>query len=336
MNKKTRKILITTAKILVAMGLIIYLYKTTDIEQVKMIWEGLDIWDLVLVTVVFMLTIFIGAFRSIIFFRGMDIDLSYLLYAKLYYIGYFFNNFIPSGVGGDVMRGWIAGKRSENIKGSYSAILAERISGLLATVFIGLLFMLFIPTPKVLMLIIGGLNLGLWIIIFILLMPRLTDFIKKYFAFLPFGIADKLSDFAAQVSSYRQKPMTLLAGFGMSVLYQMSIIFSVWVASLIIDSNVTFAEMCVIAPLVWTISMIPAAPNAIGIRETSFAKLFVLFGYSDAKGAFVGALFLFVSLICGIIGGIMFAIDNMIAKKQGKLALDHIPSEEEVEEKLPE
>lgn len=130
--------------------------------------------------------------------------------------------------------------------------------------------------------------------------------------------------------------MTLLAGFGMSVLYQMSIIFSVWVASLIIDSNVTFAEMCVIAPLVWTISMIPAAPNAIGIRETSFAKLFVLFGYSDAKGAFVGALFLFVSLICGIIGGIMFAIDNMIAKKQGKLALDHIPSEEEVEEKLPE
>ncbi len=317
MQAKTKKRLILAGKITLSIALLVIAFFMIDTDKLKTALEELKAIDAVILVALFWGTIFIGAIRSKIFFRGMGINLSYFLYAKLYYIGYFFNFFIPSGVGGDVMRGWIAGKRVDKIKESYSAILGERLSGLIATGFIALIFMLFVDTPKPLILILILANIGLWLIAAILLTPHLAKITRRILKPLPFGISDKISDFSEKVSTFRSMPGILLGGFAMSVLYQLSIIFVVYMASHFLKSGITFAEMCVIAPIVWTVAMIPATPNALGIRELTFAYLFPVFGSQEAKGLVVSGMFLFVSVASGIAGGIVFGIENMLGKRRG-------------------
>ncbi len=316
-ENKTRQRLILAAKILLSIGLLVVAFFIIDVDKLKDDFQQLRPSHAVTLVLIFWGTIFVGAVRSKIFFKGMGIKLSYFLYARLYFIGYFFNFFIPSGVGGDVMRGWIAGKRSGKMEESYSAILGERLSGLIATGFIALVFMLLVETPKSLMLILALANLGLWAIAAILLTPYLASVTRKILKPLPFGISDKVGDFSEKVSNFRKKPGILLSGFLMSVIYQLSIIFVVYVTSVFLDSGLSFPQMCVIAPIVWTVAMIPATPNALGIRELTFAYLFPIFGSLESKGLIVSGMFLFVSVMSGLAGGLIFAIENMLGKKRG-------------------
>ena len=316
-NSSLRYNLIFAGKVFLSAALLYLCLYIIDLEQLYFALRLLDPKHLVLLVLLFWGSIMIGAFRSLIFFRGMGISLTYFLYAKLYFIGYFFNNFIPSGVGGDVMRGWIAGKRSGKLTESYSAILAERLSGLLATISIALISLIFVKSPLWIYISIGGFFIFLSIVIIVLLTPGLTKIVRKILRPFPFGLADKVGDFSAQVSSYRTQPAIMIGGFLMSSFYQLSIIFTVWVASLNVNAGISFPQMCVIAPVVWTISMIPATPNAMGIRELAFAGLFPIYGGDEETGLIVSLSFFFVSIMSGLLGGLVFGIENMLGKKRG-------------------
>ena len=63
--------------------------------------------------------------------------------AKLYYMGLFFNNFMPGSVGGDVIRIYYLGKKT-SVATATASVLFERITAgfaLIGIVFISVLFM---------------------------------------------------------------------------------------------------------------------------------------------------------------------------------------------------
>lgn len=64
-----------------------------------------------------------------------------------YYIGNFFNNFIPTSVGGDLVKAFQLNKlRPVSATQSVLAILVERVSGILVLAFLGLYFLVFEPS----------------------------------------------------------------------------------------------------------------------------------------------------------------------------------------------
>lgn len=56
--------------------------------------------------------------------------LPFLTLYRWYFIGYFYTNFLPSSIGGDLFRSWISGRKIGSQEASLVAIFAERFTGM--------------------------------------------------------------------------------------------------------------------------------------------------------------------------------------------------------------
>src|SRR5258708_22082980 len=75
--------------------------------------------------------------------RGIQLTPGYLLFS--YFISMFFNNFLPSGMGGDAVRAYETARHTGRGAESVTAVLIERGSGLLAVFATGSLLALSVP-----------------------------------------------------------------------------------------------------------------------------------------------------------------------------------------------
>ncbi|MBC6409853.1 MAG: flippase-like domain-containing protein [Ekhidna sp.] len=87
----------------------------------------------------------ISAFRLNLFFSAIGLNLSQRFNLKLYWIGMFYNLFLPGGIGGDGYKIYLLNKQSGlKVKHLIQACLIDRISGLVSLLFlagIGFLFL---------------------------------------------------------------------------------------------------------------------------------------------------------------------------------------------------
>jgi uncharacterized membrane protein YbhN (UPF0104 family) len=76
------------------------------------------------------LSLIIRAFRWSLLLRGLGVRIRFTRLAELYFIGNFFNTFLPSGFGGDIVRVW---EVARDVPSSVAAgtVLLDRLTGLI-------------------------------------------------------------------------------------------------------------------------------------------------------------------------------------------------------------
>jgi len=220
LKEKTKNTIIFAAKVIIAAALLYLIITWIDLEDFIAAGREYPMWSLIPLVIFFVGTIFFGSWRWKVFLNAHAIEQSILNGVKLYMVGYFFNNFVPSGVGGDVVRGYSAGKTSGKMSEVYASIATERVAGLLGTMLIALVFLPIVRPPSPLPIIIIGLNALLWAgtIIFVLL--DIETFLRRILRWLPFGIGEKIAGFVEAVRHYRKDRIVLLKGLLLSILYQ--------------------------------------------------------------------------------------------------------------------
>jgi uncharacterized membrane protein YbhN (UPF0104 family) len=116
-----------------------------DLIQTKDIIIHAGIGWILLALIVFNLSKIISSFRLNRFFKSIELVLPWKYNLKLYYVGMFYNLFLPGGIGGDGYKVYLLNKSSKtNLKYLISATLLDRISGLMALVFLAFLLALFV------------------------------------------------------------------------------------------------------------------------------------------------------------------------------------------------
>ena len=101
--------------------------------------------------------------------RNDQVSPAYL--GKLYYIGLFFNNFMPGSVGGDVVRIYYLGKTT-SVATATTSVLFERITAGFALIGIVLISALFMDQSRpylISLLILIGIAIGLYFIHYIIM-----------------------------------------------------------------------------------------------------------------------------------------------------------------------
>lgn len=316
MNEKTKNTLTLAIKVTISAALLYFLLTRIDLESFIAAGREFPLWSFAPLTLIFIGTVFFGSWRWRVFLKAHGIDQGILKGVELYMVGYFFNNFLPSGVGGDVVRGYSSGKDHGRMAEVYASIATERLAGLLGTLLIALAFIPIVSPPAPLPLVILILNAAFWggTIVFIFL--NLEDFIRKVLGKLPLGIGEKIADFVEAVRHFRHDKKALVKGLLLSVLYQGSLIFFVYIVARIAGvTEIPWTAYYCFVPLIWIISLIPISLNALGVREASFSYFFAMWGASEAEGLLVSLVFFGTSIICGVIGGIVWAISGHRAKK---------------------
>ena len=313
--RKNKKTILLILRIAISVSLIVYLV-STKIESFSDIIEILKSSNkflLLLSLSTHALGTYITAARWKTLLNTQGVKLSNMTLSSTVLIGSFFNNFLPTSIGGDVFRAYDASKKGNiSLGSSASVILVERFSGVVsaATYAIIALFLGFTT--------IGHQSIIVPIIIFfivtlilalLIINPSLFRLgkITRKFRFMR-KIADKLSNFYNTLISFKKYKVALVEVLAFSFLLQFSVILNYWLASIALGIDLNLTAFIFIVPVVAVIAMLPISIGGIGLRENSLVIIMVAMGANNEKAALCSLLILFMLIIMGIIGGITYIV----------------------------
>ncbi len=226
----------------------------------------------------------------------------------LTFIGFFFNNFLPTAIGGDIVKAYYAAKSTNNKVAAYAAVLSDRLFGLAATMLIAIIGLIFMWKD------LSHHMIYAVCVVFAVCASAIFIFIfkkkavRKDSAITPGGgvinmAKDRIYRLYSAVNSYRTKPMFIIYIILLSLFMQGCAIVSIYFYILCIGGYLPLLKLFLIIPIVWTLSMLPSL-NGLGVREGAF--VYFLKGDIGVEKAFaISLLWLGMIILYSIVGGIL-------------------------------
>ena len=243
--------------------------------------------------------------RLLIEAQGITVTLKEAL--GLTFIGYFFNNFLPTSIGGDVVKAYYLSKKTDKKAGAYASVFVDRVIGLFTMILMAFLALFFVEegvADSTLRYIIYAITLGSIVSITLMTNKRLA----QKFSFLFFiinPIKEKLRKAYEAIHQYQYQKTLMLKSFLISFLSQMLFFTSLGVVALSIGSRIPVKDLLIKMPIVSMMSLLPSI-NGLGLREGSTVVLFGPLIGSD-KALAMSILWLLVLLCISIMGGLIYA-----------------------------
>ncbi|HVO76570.1 MAG TPA: lysylphosphatidylglycerol synthase transmembrane domain-containing protein, partial [Candidatus Bathyarchaeia archaeon] len=125
-----RKILVQAVKISVSVGLIAFLFYKLSPGNLLADLVRVRPWQLALATLIFFGSVALGAFQWHLLLKAGGIVLPFRKTFKVYFVGIFFNNFLPAGVGGDVMKIYDVTRVGHDPHQVFAVTMLDRVVGI--------------------------------------------------------------------------------------------------------------------------------------------------------------------------------------------------------------
>lgn len=239
-----------------------------------------------------------SSWRWMILARPLGFTDPYSRYRSLFYIGTFFNLFLPTSIGGDAVRAWMLAREKHQRLAAFGSVIADRVSGVTAMLMMACLATL------------APLGVTPW------WLPMLPWF--------ALGCLFLVMAALPRLVAYSSKIETLLIGMGweqgrwntwwqaigLSFVVQAFATFQVILLGLAMDLPVPWYSYVVIVPLVTLLTMLPLSLNGIGVRETGLILLLAPFGVAKEQAMALGLGWLALSLGVGLVGGLFYLFSD--------------------------
>ncbi len=224
--------------------------------------------------------------------EGLDIPVSRRRKIDLYFLGMFASLFLPSTIGGDVVRGLLLakgeGRRQMGLRAAASVIL-DRINGMCALVLLLTACMLFFSWPWLWWLSWLGLVVAMWggMLIYPWLHARLPQRMQSIKA-LP------LQQPSFQRMWWRSLPVSLL--------FQMLIVQVHMFLGMAVGLEMSWAAYSIMVGLVALVATLPISLNGFGVREAGYVGFATYFGANADAATAMAALWVIVLAIAALPG----------------------------------
>jgi len=305
-KKSIKKSLSLLIRIAVAILACWILYKEINPDQVAQAFTRLQISTLLFAILCFCIGLCLIGFRWWVFMRAQKIYVPLFLAVKLTFLGQFFTNFMPSAVGGDLVRAWYISKHTDKKLQAAIGVAADRFMGLAGTMILAFSsYMLFMRGEEGVFQVNRKENPlktffqehqipGYWFLIGGIVLLGIIFLLTKKFDLKSFS--KKLKDIIVHLFQQAHKvfiiyihhPLILLFGLTISIFMQMLIIFSFWLIGRDLDIVAPIQYYFVFFPMMWVIGSLPLSIAGIGILEGGLVILFVQF--AGASGDLVAVL----------------------------------------------
>lgn len=274
-ESKTRKWLKLLLKIVVTVVCLWYVSGKIDFSKAGTALQQANWVYVFLALLAFAASKFLSALRLNMYFRNIGIQLPEWQNIKLYWLGMFYNIFLPGSIGGDAFKVILLTKKySIPYKKTTAAVLLDRVSGLLGLGFILAIYGFFVLSTKfyIALMIAGGAFLAV-IVLYLAIRYYLKDFIPSFFPTLFLGVA--------------VQAMQVLCAY-------------LIMAALGIPAHVT--EYIFIFLVSSVVAVLPLTIGGLGARELVFLEGSKFFGLVQENSVIISILFYILTLITSLIG----------------------------------
>ncbi len=225
-------------------------------------------------------------------------------------IGLFFNNVLPSSVGGDAVKVLVL-KRRSNVSWAalLTASLADRLIGLGILLLAALVYLLFKPMESNMHLFenaSGGMPVELSWIVFSSLLLFILIFRKKIKAFL--------RQMLEAASKYDLRSLSLAVFF--AILFQGLRVISLYFYLRFYNYRIALPDLLFVISVVSVVSMIPISVGALGVRENILTWGLALYGVPLSASVGLALISRVIFVLLSLVGAIYYFQEEKLQKTE--------------------
>ncbi len=283
---RTRQVLLTALKLLISLGLLAVLFARTDLTS---LWRSVRAASLPWVVAalgLYLVQIVVGAWRW-----GLLLDAQHVTVRKRslfgsYLVAAFFNNFLPSNIGGDVIRIRDTARSAESTTLAATVVLADRCIGLLGLVLVaatGATAAVGVGSGRALPVLPSWLWAGFVFATVVSLEAVISPagvarLLRPLTVFHPEWVGGQIARITDILGRFRRSPWSLLNAFAGAVIVQGLLVIFYAAVARSLNIPIALSHLAVIVPLSFLVQMLPVSVNGFGVREATFSFYFARLG----------------------------------------------------------
>lgn len=300
-----RKYLSTIIKIgVTVLGLAVVLTRF-DARAIGLVISNADLGWLVVGFLLFNAGVVLRAYRWQILVRSLHADVPFKRLVELYFVGGFFNVFLPSGFGGDVVR---ILELAQDVPAGLAAgtVIIDRLTGLMMLFALALLALPFRPDgfPPQLLWIIAIICAGGLVGGFILLEGTV---LRKFEHVLPPRLLNAGNAFIPKLTEAIDQCgwRALFGAMGVSILF--NLLQSAWwtTTAWSLGLDIPYLYMLLVVPILSLVMLIPSI-GGLGVRELIAPLLFAPAGLTPEEAIALTLLVFALERLSGLLGGPLY------------------------------
>jgi uncharacterized membrane protein YbhN (UPF0104 family) len=289
MDARSKKRLFLAARVLISAGLLGALFLNSDLRGAARLAAGIQpAWfgaSLLLVG----LSVLLSAWKWQLLLDAQEVRLGLPTLSGNFASGLFFNNFLPSSIGGDGVRILLVSRQTGRPGEAASSVVVDRLLASLALGGSGLAASLAASHPAAwIRLVLLGLALAAGLLILAVIAGRAPAFLTRRGG----RVARAVTAFLQAGARLRLRRRALAASLGVSILFQISVaaVVAGVMAALGLPA-LPWPDLIYVTAASSVLAMVPLGINGYGLREAAFVYLLGPCGIGAASALAVSILF---------------------------------------------
>jgi uncharacterized protein (TIRG00374 family) len=304
LTDSARKWIAFAVKSAVTAGLVWLVLRGVDFGTALDRMAGLSLPAAITAVCLLSLHCFVAGWRWRMIMRLFGPALALPVSIRLFFEGYFFNNALPSTIGGDGVRIYRANRLGLPLAASVNGVLLDRVTGLT-----GLFILVAVGQPLLYArvedaatrLVFAAILLaGMAGIAAMILARRIPE------GLLPARLRGPLHKLSEATHAAYLHPGVSLPVLGLSVVVHGLIVMSVHVIAIGLGLDVGLFESLVLVPAVILLSTVPVSIGGWGLREGLMVAALGLAGVPADAALSVSILFGLAQIVAGLPGGLLW------------------------------
>ena len=302
-------------KLGVSGALLWLLFSRVDFARLWAIARGASLPWLVGALVLYLGMIVASAWRWGVLLRAQHVHLGFSKLTSSFLVATFFNNFLPSNIGGDVIRVTDTAPAAGSKTLAATVVLIDRGIGLL-----GLILIAAIGASAGPRLIEAGPGIGagmLWagfigaslVATPALLVPQALPRLLQPLRLLhQEWVDERLARLSGALNRFRETPTALATCFAGALVVQSVLVGFYLAIARSMEIPIGFPELAVVVPVSFIVQMLPVSMNGFGVREATFGFYFTRLGLpleSALLVSFTGAALI---MLFSLSGGVTYLV----------------------------
>jgi hypothetical protein len=311
-NPPIRQRLASFARLAISIALLAVLVTSADVQALWRTLQAANVWLYLACIPISTAGMGLRALRWYVTLKAVGARVSFRRVFYLCYVGAFFNTFLPSGLGGDVIRVLEIGPGATSQQAT-GTILTERMAGFAVLFGLAAVALPFSAQflPPLTVWLIGALTAGVLGATALLLEGKL---LRRIMARLPRAISlagdtwlGQTYDVITQVG-WRALGVAAL----ISLIFNGSIVFSNWLVTRAFGLDVPLWAVAVILPIIAATLLVPISISGFGVREGVVVALLLQIGVNAEQGLLLSLAWYGLDVIDGLFGGMIYFLTGLL------------------------
>jgi uncharacterized membrane protein YbhN (UPF0104 family) len=281
-----RRVTLMAVKLVVSLGLLALLFSRVDVAKLWASARQASLSWMALALVVYFVTVLAGVWRWWVLLEAAHVAVPPRKLLESFLVALFWNNFLPSNIGGDVIRIGDTAKATRSKTLATTVVLVDRTMGMMGLVLVAAVGDTMVAAAS------GRPPLPIWpswlwaafaagaaVGVPMLWSPAGVGRLLQPLAVVhPEWVGLRIGSITTTLERFRSRPGALVSCFAGAVFVQLATVAFILAVVYALRIPIGIFDLAVVVPFAGVVQMLPVSVNGFGVREAAFSFYFTRIG----------------------------------------------------------